>query len=425
MIIDFLINKTRLLRARSRHKTLRLKIARMSEFLCALNRSGIPYVILRWHDRVPLTQNGSRHDADDVDFLIDESFQDLLVSIASRFRGDVKCDFYGVGAQRGFAFNRLPYYPPALAALVLRDRVFCVRRGFYVPAERHHLFTFLYHLVYHKGAKSGIPMYEADGSPGIASRPNPYMQEAERIARAYDPDLTLPCTLERLYEFLVNAGWQMPLDLLMRWKVKDEFHQRIIARELGDLTEWSQRLPELVVFVIRGDAAEEDIFHATLKELETEYSCLASFVLTDQQIHSLTVHTRGGNWVEGRRNAPVLPYAVVLCVPRPCRPSETRRRVQFGASLKEQIRRKINKRFSRGGKLFVVHSTDDANEAQYYLHVLYGEDRTSQCERIENLLKDTRKRVGGVPSLENKTARGTVTSGKAEGLPAMCWESAQ
>ncbi len=99
MIIDLLVNQVRFLRARSRHKTLRLKIARMPEFLSALNLD-VPYVILRWHDRVPLSESSCRQAVDDVDFLIDDSFQNRLVSIASRFRGHVKCDFYGVGATR-------------------------------------------------------------------------------------------------------------------------------------------------------------------------------------------------------------------------------------------------------------------------------------------------------------------------------------
>lgn len=119
----------------------------------------------------------------------------------------------------------MPYFPPALASLVLRDRVFSACHQFYVPNDRHHLLTFVYHLVYHKGTKSGIPMCESDISPATASRPNAYLEEAERIARTYDEDLTLPRTLEGLYEYLVSAGWQMPLDSLIRWKVKEEWHR--------------------------------------------------------------------------------------------------------------------------------------------------------------------------------------------------------
>lgn len=410
MIIDLLVNKVRFLRARSRHKTLRLKIARMPEFLSALNQD-IPYVILRWHDRVPLTESSCRQAEDDVDFLIDDSHQDRLVSIASRLRGHVKCDFYGVGAQRGFAYNRLPYFPPALASLVLRERVFSARHGFYVPDARHHLLTFLYHLVYHKGTKSGIRMCESDLSPAVASQPNAYLEEAQRIARAYDVDLTLPHTLEGLYEYLVNAQWQMPLDLLIRWKVKDEWHQHLIQRELAGLSEWSKRLPELVVFVIRGDAARETVLGAILDAIQKEYVCLDSFALTEHQIDSLTRHARGGNWVEGKKNTPILPHSVALCVPRPGDDRGNRRHVERVASLKQRIRHTINRQFRQDAKLRVVHSTDDALEAQYYLHVLYGQDRGSQCERIESLFRRRPVSVSGLAVAGHEIPR---TSGMSE-----------
>jgi len=423
VIIDLLVNKMRFLRARSRHKTLRLKVARMPEFLSALNRE-IPYVILRWHDRVPLTESSCRQAEDDVDFLIDDSFQDRLVSIASRFRGPVKCDFYGVGAQRGFAYNRLPYYPPALASLVLRDRVFSAHHGFYVPDAKHHLLTFVYHLVYHKGTKSGIPMCAAAVAPSVASGPNAYLDEAQRIARAYDVALTLPRTLTGLYEYLVNAHWQMPLDLLIRWKVKDEWHQHLIQREWAGLSEWSQRLPDLVVFVIRGDAAEETVLDAILDAIRKEYLCLAAFALTEHQIDSLTRHARGGNWVEGKKNTPILPHSVAFCVPRPGTGRGTCRRDERVASLKQQIRQTINRQFRQAAKLRVVHSTDDALEAQYYLHLLYGDDRDSQCRRIESSLERPPVSISGLALAEQKITRQSGAAEDAKKSPPCPWSVA-
>ena len=409
MIIDFLINRVRFLRAKYRHKTLRLKIAGMPEFLSCLNRHGIPYVILRWHQRVPLTRSASRRAVDDVDFLIDETFQAELVSLATRHRGPVKCDFYGLGSQRGFAYNRSPYYPPALASMVLRDRVFLAPKNFYVPNARHHLLTFLYHLVYHKATNSGIPMSEADRRPADARGAGRYMKEAERIAHVYDKKLTLPRTLEGLYQYLTHAGWQMPLDLLMRWRVKDPWHRHIIEQELRDLLPWAQRLPELVCFVVRGDARQPGIVDVTLSEIEREYLCADFWVLSGDQVHSLTMRTRGGNWVEGPKNTPVLPHAVALCVPRRPNTGAGRRDHELRASLKRRIRRAINARFRQDEKLFAVHSTDNAAEAQYYLHVLYGEDRAKQCERIETFLSIRRApfnqaaRNGPIPAQQSST----------------------
>jgi len=424
VIIDLLVNKVRFWRARSRHKTLRLKIAKMPEFLAALNQD-IPYVILRWHDRVPLTESSCRQAEDDVDFLIDDRFQDRLVSLASRFRGHVKCDFYGVGAQRGFAYNRLPYFPPALASLVLRDRVFSARHGFYVPDARHHLLTFVYHLVYHKGTRSGIPMYPSDGASPVASRPNAYWEEAQRIARAYDLDLTLPYALEGLYEYLVNAQWQMPLDLLIRWKGKDEWHQHLIQRELAGLSEWAKRLPELVVFVIRGDAAQEAVLGAILETIQKEYVCLESFALTEHQIDSLTRHARGGNWVEGKKNTPILPHSVALCVPRPGDDGGNHRHVERVALAKQRIRHTINRQFRQDAKLRVVHSTDDALEAQYYLHILYGDDRASQCRRIELSWRRHPVLVGGFALAKNKITRESGESEDVRKAPPRPWATAR
>jgi hypothetical protein len=125
--------------------------------------------------------------------------------------------------------------------------------------------------------------------------------------------------------------------------------------------------------------------------------------LTENQIHSLTRHTRGGNWVEGKNNVPVFPHSVALCVPRPSDAGDNR--LQRVASLKRQIRRTINRQFRREAKLLVVHSTDDALETQYYLDVLYGEDRGSQCERIESLLKRRPVAVSGHAVAGHKITR--------------------
>src|SRR5699024_3332487 len=55
-----------------------------------------------------------------------------------------------------------PYFPPALGEEILKNKIL-YKETFYIPNNKYHFLSLIYHITYHKAEKSGLPLDEKTG----------------------------------------------------------------------------------------------------------------------------------------------------------------------------------------------------------------------------------------------------------------------
>lgn len=175
-------------------------------FFCALDEAGVPHVVLRWFEDLPLVGRGH-----DVDILVAEDGMAYVNSLLSKWPRGQKIDVFSVMGSHGGGFrpdllgDGVPGFPPAIGAEIIETR----RRGhgpWSVPAPRQHVLGLAYHAVYLKGYQSGLPPDAATPPRQKGSRDYPAV--LRRLAPAASLELPKDITLDSLDHFLADQGWR-------------------------------------------------------------------------------------------------------------------------------------------------------------------------------------------------------------------------
>ena len=393
-----LLQKIRLIRvqilwrkARKRGRTLRLRVGNVSGFLEQLNARGIRYVVLRWFEEVPLDLASEVRFAEDIDFLMDHSRLDEVVRIASEHPGEIKCDIYSPTGKRATGYKKMPYYPPVLADEVLEHRVL-YKNAFYVPASDYFFKSLAYHLTYHKGLTSGIPS-GTDSLDGCLSAKRPYRLLLEELGDSVGvTSVPKPYTLLELHSYLRDVEWSMPYDLMVRWPKEKDWMQYLAKHEQQRYLSNADRLPNLIVFLLRSDGtADEDVKDAAMQLVEESFTVLRVVDLDDKKMRRVTRSVRGGNWVEHGGREYVPPTIALICndeSPMPFDSGDPRIRKyplisNANVLCKNDIREEINRRFpTSGSKRIVLHASDNRLEAQHHLEAVFGDEYQETCDLL-------------------------------------------
>ncbi len=377
-------------RVRKRGHTLRLRIGNASKFFAALNDATIRYVVLRWFDEVPLARSDESENKTDVDLLADSARLADIVRIAASFPGAVKCDLYTNTGKLGTAYKKYPYYPPVLAEEILAAREL-FQGTFFVPAPAMHFKSLAYHLVYHKGTASGIPT--GTEIPTETRSRRSYQYFIETLGEKLGVPLKKPYTLLALHEHLKSLEWSMPHDLMVRWPQQHDWMHWIARHEEKPFDDFARALLNVVVFLVRDDAAEPAMEAKALEMLQSRFRVLKTERLSRDQIHRITRSVRGGNWMEHRNAVLVEPRVAWVCNdphPQPVAENDPLRRkyplVQNqNVFFKNEIRDRLNELFPVSPKRVAIHGSDNAMETQHYLHAIYGERHAEICRELEHL----------------------------------------
>ncbi|MFZ9201443.1 MAG: hypothetical protein ACO23N_03310 [Opitutales bacterium] len=373
----------RLLKARARHSTVRFKTADLPGLYRRFDDAGIPYVVLRWADELPLSPAEERGHARDVDHLVGNDTLDRICRISSAQPGPVSCDYYTAGGQRGGAYRGMPYYMPALAARILARRV-RHPNGVWVPCPADAYHAYLYHLVYHKGHLSGIDT--GLGLPTTPQATRDYAAEVRRLAAAAGEAVPETFTLLGFHEYLRAVGWAMAYDLMPRWGDRHPVLRALEQLESERDAALAQRARNLTVFVLRDDCGGERGETIARAMIGERFAILREVRLSPEAQARVVSQTRGGNWVEKGRTHPVLPTLAFLCrnadvpgpLPVPMSPAKLRRRYPHVAHTDVLIKRVIRDRVAQlDGVLpgaVVIHATDNPLEAVSTLRAVLGPD---------------------------------------------------
>ena len=403
-------------RARRKHKP-RIRIGRTASLFAAMDAAEIRYVVLRWFDELPTSDEEAARFDGDLDLLMDHRDLEAFCRVVAAHAGRIPVDLYSDSVRLGTGYKRLPYYPPHLAAQILEARV-KDERGFWRPADEVYLLSLAYHLVYHKGIYAGLPTgcvpaaedsasgtsaYAASASATsahaasasreaghlypapVASAPAPAASAHEvqgELRQLYVKLGMVPpeeFTLLSLYRLLKERQWDMPYDLLCRWPRRNDWHAYLVELEEEDFGELLGGTRDLLVFLIREDAVEAGLREAVLDKLRSRFEILDTVALSGEQQARVTARTRGGNWIEKKGTLVVKPALAVVCfdpAPQAITDHELAKkhpRVRNqNVFYKHQVRKEIMA--EHAGVDYLLHGSDNDFESMEYLIALYGRE---------------------------------------------------
>ena len=300
-----------------KRKRPHIKIGNIPGFFEQLNETEANYVVLRGFDRVPATQEDEcRMLSDDGDIDILANAEDLLKlcrAVASH-PGKIKLDLYSDRLVLGTDIHRVTYYPPPLCKEILENRIKDERGGFFRPDDLRYLYSFAYHLVYHKGLCTGLPSgFPEFSTPSGEVDCNGYVKILRDLASATGQKLPDDLNLLNLHLWLKQRGWNMPLDLLLHWPRKHQLLERLYKYERETLKSDLAGRKNLCVYLIREDGIKANAVDRILDELRTHYSILDIVSFKKEQQERVVRRTRGGNWTKTKHLELFLPEIAVVC----------------------------------------------------------------------------------------------------------------
>jgi len=373
--LTFFYHSLRYLRAKKRHKTLRVKVSDFAKFTRHLNTNNTPLVVLRWEDKVPITKQQGENYIEDIDCLIDENNIWGVIKSASLFPGKIKVDLYGLCGRNGTSYNSMPYYPPFISQRIYNSRV-RHHNKFFVLNKQDHLLSFAYHIVYHKGKESGFP-YD-NTKPINTLTDSKYFHELNKLdtKMIFSKDGTY--NLLNIHQVLKKHDWSMPLDLMSRWQGNTETISKLKHLEETALLPLINEVQNLTIFVIRSDAIIGNSYQIIDSMIQEKFSILSKHELTNEQSDQLMKHTRGGNWLEKRNSTETKPIEIWLAnslhKERETPSTKQKRKYphveNFDVLIKRNIRSAVNKLDNKNR--VVLHASDNAVETAIIISIVFG-----------------------------------------------------
>ena len=336
----------------------------LQNFFELLNERELNYVILRWFDELPFLDLD-----EDVDLLISDDHIEKVRDLLNERVGILPFDIYSVGGLPGSNFKNIAYYPPYIAETILDQRELWNTK-YFVPSKRHHFLSLMYHAVYHKGEKSGIPAK----SGGVVKKipqdhdyPGILQQLASETGMALEE-----ISLESFHHLLEEEGWAPSTDTIRKLiGVSGNWLESVIKSSEHNF----DKDGELMVFVVREWAEERQLTPKVIDWFERNGLCLIrAITLDEEQKRNAAQSMRGGNWGQG-------PWAVsggkpsTLLImydyhPKPLTAKMKKKYPHVSNEhylLKEQLRSEINFSLSKEERANPLHSADDEIEALDYI----------------------------------------------------------
>jgi hypothetical protein len=347
---------------------------------------GIDSVALRWFESLPALEPG-----EDLDLLVADEHVEKLHELLAEEPGTIPVDAYSASGLGRADYKGIAYYPPTLARGIL-DRAIVHESGFRVPCAEDHLHSLAYHVVYHKGDRSGL-------WSSILDRRNedPEHDYVSTLARlGEEAAVAVPTdSLEALDEYLANVGWRPPLDTLLRLSVSNPWvGARFFAEDPGD-----SDLPEPTVFVIRERAESLLTLTEILDVVEHfGFEVLAVRRLDETERARCASDMRGGNWSRGpypqSGGPPVVAVATVHYGPR-SPDVEVRRQYPHLSNTetllaKRRLRDLVNERLAPEHHCNPVHSSDNEREAWEYIDLTMPRESLELREEVRRMQDDYR-----------------------------------
>ncbi|TAA72293.1 hypothetical protein [Planococcus salinarum] len=393
-------------------------------FFDAVNELQLQYVVLRWHDKIPFSDL-----SEDVDLLISDRDIEKVQNLMNERVGILPFDLYSLSGLPGSTFKNIAYYPPYLGEQILQDRELWEGK-YYIPNKKNYFYSLMYHAVYHKGEKSGIPVHEGD-QPNKDLSDHEYLEILQKLAGENNIKLE-KLNLLYFHELLEKAGWAPATDTLRKLSEGNATWLNSIIKETGNNFE---KDGELMVFIIREWAYERGLTGLIVGWFEKSgLNLVKSVELKPEQREKAAQNLRGGNWDKGPWPISGGKPAVMLVMydyhPKALEGDKRKKYPHVSNEhylFKEEIRLKINSSLPDMEKTNPIHSSDDEIEALDYINSISPEiidevqETVTEWDRLyktkEKVIKDVSqyKRRAKVEIIEyngTKAVKKTYKAGK-------------
>lgn len=330
-------------------------------FFLELNKRDINYVILRWFEDLPnVTEN------EDLDILMNDDDIKKISDLVTGKPNSKKLDIYSITSL--YSNNGLPYYPARIAKEILCQRVL-YKDNYYIPVQLHYFLSLVYHILYHKGEKSGLLskyIIEREGNPE-----HQYDKILEKMA--LDLNIDVEINLDSLHLFMISNNWNPPIDTLRKLSILTGsiWQKSILPKQNNDF----ETDGEVIVFIIREWAANDKKIEMIKNIIiERNLSIIKICKIDDKQKEIGSDYIRGGNW--GRGPYPIsggYPSHVLIVFDYHPKPVNRKLYKQYpfvlneNTFIKNDIRDYFNDRMLRTKWTNCIHSSDDEIEAWDYI----------------------------------------------------------
>jgi len=323
-----------------------------SDFLKFLKKSELKVVLLRWYDGVDK--------AGDLDVLLYSTDRKRVEGFCDKVynpNGRVVVDFASVDE-----YIDVPVFHETFAKHLYSNAALG-RNGYYILATDDYVNALIFHMVLHKGYKTGLD-YKADNNKplNLYLSGNKYIIELNRVGFCLP---TLGLCLEYFYNYLDSNGLLPPIDLVERLSRQNAFlEEHLSGRVLdGDFT-------FLGAFICRGVPADE-ISAFILQHNGADLRIKDKRKFSPNLVKVFANHSRGGVWPEkdGGR-----PSGVVFVEPLPTASFSESSFQSLVRELKYLMRIKYNKRKKPPFEKSIVHTSDTSRMAHVYLEMMHSDD---------------------------------------------------
>ena len=374
-------------RVHRRHKP-RIRIGNLVHFFQRLDDLNIPYAVLRYPEEIPITPAQEKAYTGDIDIMVDSRFLEQFCRVVSEHPGKIKVDMYSEGIRLGSGYTRMPYYPPTLAAelLAARERH---AKGFFTVGGIPGVLSLIYHQVYHKGLLSALPSGVAQLPPSAESDSHNIAETLRQAAAAAGITLPENLTLLSLHKFLTEHDWNMPFDLLCRWRKRNEWHEYLQKLMTEELRSMQGNLHDIIVFLIRKDAVKLGADSAIISGIAEKFTILDTIKLDETAQARVLRQTRGGDWTKHKSHLIVSPEIAVIChdpAPRVPEAGDKMANKHFNVTnmnvfYKHELRERLARTYPENSTNF-MHSSDNDLESCAYIYAVYGNDEF-QAKRLQ------------------------------------------
>lgn len=388
-------------------------------FFEKLKEADIDYVVLRWFDELPHIKKG-----EDIDILVsDKDVEKISTFFTGRKRNGIPCDLYSESGLPGTTFRKMAYYPPHLARKILENAV--LKDQLYrVPDDRHHFFSMAYHVLYHKGEKSGIP--GANTQIPNCSGDHDYALVLKILAGKIGVPLPDAINLDNLDMLMKRHGWQPGMDTLEKLSKKN-----LWVKTTFFAADPNHRLDPclhgLSVFILREKGAfavsdiEQRLFHEG-------FDLILSESIPHEKRNAASQHIRGGNWGKGPwAVSGGLPKHIIVAVdldPMPPDDKITRKHTRLTNyrvyKTKIFLRDLLNKGKKQHEQSNAVHSSDNAGQALDYIRAICPEKEEIIKARAREYYSDFQSPYPVLRTLRGTSRRAKVEKVDYYGIPAVC-----
>ena len=332
-----------------------------------MNKNSVEYAAL-FHDDLLIGVEGVHT----LDLLVSNKDMKGVKNFLKENPGEIRVNVHSVSRYEG-----IPYYSPPIAQKIISSAVYGPS-GIKIPAPRESFMSLVYHALYHKGEKAGIP----STLPNIQVDEFPEEECSQIIsggAKRLGVDISMD--MESLDEYLAEQGWQPNLDTLNQTSEDNRWiHERFFSNEADEKGLGVLILREIAV---RDDKDINNVLHSIEKE---GFVILAKRKFLSGERQYIMDNTRGGNWDTKKGNtvedfSPAM--AIVVFDAHQIIRSEFKKNKRL-RKLKEKIRKDFHgSRNVRSGSS-VIHSTDNSLEAWEYIDICFPAE-------VENIKKEIKK----------------------------------